>query len=473
MKRFLSAALCAAVLSVGAYSVCADTEYVNDFENDCFVWTNGNSGNANYIKAQNSSDGYSGSGAKKIVFDHSLDTWSATVTMKMPSEWSMEEFSGGAYVHFMAKGENNTAQFNSMCLEFKDADNKDIVKKYFTVSGSGYEHIIIPVAEDLSALSSIRIADNMKKTAGEITIDDFSISSAAPERRVNAEINQIADFELQQTSLSTASTYAGFKNNAGDYKDYITAKTAEGKSGSGLEISYRAATWYSGEVFLNAPSVWDTNKDIDALEFDYKGKGRIKVKLMCGKVIAGDRYETTVIFEDDGEWHHVFLPLEEFKKSGVSVKKEDILGIAFTSAENGNLNNNKSETKAMSAEELSAKAREGAVVIDNLSLTNKKLSAEVKLYQADKELKSLGEASDGAVTAEAEISGLPYGQSTTAVFAVYDADGRLVGASSGSTVGCGTIRCTSEISDTKSKKAKVIILGGFEAINPLGEYIGF
>lgn len=476
MRNFAAAAVGAAVLCLGMCTASAADSYINDFSNDCFKWTKGFSGNANDIKADKSGEGYEDNSAKKIVYDHSADTWSTYVNMAFPSDWDMSGFGDGAYIHFLAKSDNETASFSAMTLELTDASGNSIVKKNFTAEDSSYEHIIIPVSEDLSSLASVKITDNMKGTAGTLTIDDFAISAIRPERRIKRSVSQTADFEISQTTLTTASTFSGFKNAAGDYSDYISAKPVSGKSGKGLELSYRAATWYSGEVFLNAPQVWDTNKDINAVEFDYKGSGRIKIKLMCEKVIAGSRYETSIALTDDGEWHHVILPLSDFKKSGVAVTKEDILGMAFTSAENGNLNNNAPGTKAMSAEELTAKARTGTVVLDNISLTNNwgvKVSA--KLYQNGRELNKLSEAANGTVTAMADFSNCSVNQPVTAVLAVYDTNGvlRKISVSSGKITNKGTLKCETEISDAAGKSAKMFFLNSLQQMLPVSDSADF
>ena len=476
MKKFAAIIIGAAALCTSIYTASAAQAYVNDFSNDSFVWTRSYTGNDNYIIADNSSEGYEDNSAKKIVYDHRADTWSTYVSMKFPSDWDMSGFGGGAYIHFLAKSDNETASFSAMTLELTDTSGKTIVKKNFTAEDSSYEHIIIPVTENLSELASIKITDNMKGTAGTLTIDDFAISADRPERRIKRTVSQTADFEISQTTLTTASTFAGFKNTAGDYSDYIRAKSVSGKSGNGLELSYRAATWYSGEVFLNAPQVWDTNKDINAVEFDYKGSGRIKIKLMCEKVIAGSRYETSIALTDDSEWHHVILPLSDFKKSGVAVTKEDIIGMAFTSAENGNLNNNAAETKAMSAEQLTAKARMGTVVLDNISLTNNLgMKVSAKLYQDGRELNKLSEAVNGTVTARADFSNCSANQPVTAVLAVYYTNGALckISVSSDKITNEGTLKCETEISDAAGKRAKMFFLNSLQQMLPISDSADF
>ncbi|MDD6484532.1 MAG: hypothetical protein PUF72_08160 [Clostridiales bacterium] len=369
LKKLTAALLCASMLCIPLCGIEAQSEYANDFDTDVFEWTRGYSGNSNYMKMQNSASGYTGA-AKEIVYDHSEDTYSTYVSAALPSAWDMSGFSEGGYIHFLAKGTSAAAHPSAMYIELLSSDNTSLAKYAFCVEDNDWEHIIIPVNTDISSLSVFKLTDNMKGSAGSFLIDDFSVSAQKPQRKIEHSPNQCADFETAQTTLSSAAVYAGFKNSAGDYSDFIKAQTALGMDGNGLEISYRAATWYSGEIFLNAPAVWDVNKDVNALEFDYKGSGSLKAKLMCGKVVGGDRYETAITLTDDGEWHHVILPLTDFKKSGVSVTKEEILGMAFTAAQNGGLNNTALETLALSARELEAKAKTGTAVLDNIALTD-------------------------------------------------------------------------------------------------------
>ena len=53
---------------------------------------------------------------------------------------------------------------------------------------------------------------------------------------------------------------------------------------------------------------------------------------------------------------------------GNEVPLTDVVGMAFSAAESGNLDNNAEETKMMSADELEEKAVTGCVVIDNITL---------------------------------------------------------------------------------------------------------
>ncbi len=57
-----------------------------------------------------------------------------------------------------------------------------------------------------------------------------------------------------------------------------------------------------------------------------------------------------------------------FVNNGNEVPLTDVVGMAFSAAESGNLDNNAEETKMMSADELEEKAVTGCVVIDNITL---------------------------------------------------------------------------------------------------------
>ena len=58
----------------------------------------------------------------------------------------------------------------------------------------------------------------------------------------------------------------------------------------------------------------------------------------------------------------------KFVNNGNEVPLTDVVGMAFSAAESGNLDNNAEETKMMSADELEEKAVTGCVVIDNITL---------------------------------------------------------------------------------------------------------
>ena len=56
MKKFAAIIIGAAALCTSIYTASAAQAYVNDFSNDCFVWTRSYTGNDNYIIADNSGE---------------------------------------------------------------------------------------------------------------------------------------------------------------------------------------------------------------------------------------------------------------------------------------------------------------------------------------------------------------------------------------------------------------------------------
>lgn len=178
----------------------------------------------------------------------------------------------------------------------------------------------------------------------------------------------VADFDTY--SILTRTPWAGFKNTTGDYSDYIkSAITDNGKEGKGLNLYYQAATWYSGYVFCTLPANWDVSKDVNTVEFDYKGKGEYKIALETENFLNGKKYDYRIALDSKNEWKHVSIPISDFLLNGANVNLPEVVGIAFQAGENGGLNNAADETKAMSAEDLTAAAKVGNVVIDNLALT--------------------------------------------------------------------------------------------------------
>ena len=68
----------------------------------------------------------------------------------------------------------------------------------------------------------------------------------------------MADFESADAKFGNSTTYSGTKNTAGDYSDFVKPEwVADGgkENSTGLRITYKAATWYAGEVFFPIPVV--------------------------------------------------------------------------------------------------------------------------------------------------------------------------------------------------------------------------
>ena len=193
------------------------------------------------------------------------------------------------------------------------------------------------------------------------------------------DVSYMADFEEAATRFGKSTVYAGFKNSAGDYKDFITPAFAagEGKDGStGLEINYKAATWYAGEIFFPIPSSWGNGSGAEYLNFDYKGTGTIKINLSTGStsndtLTTGTRYGYRFTANTNGSWESISIPLSSFVNGTTPVTITEIGSVTFQAGESANLNNNAAETKAMSASELEAVAKAGSIVLDNMELSSK------------------------------------------------------------------------------------------------------
>ena len=88
-------------------------------------------------------------------------------------------------------------------------------------------------------------------------------------------VSYMADFESADAKFGNSTTYSGTKNTAGDYSDFVKPEwVADGgkENSTGLRITYKAATWYAGEVFFPIPVAWQNGADAEYLNFDYNGK---------------------------------------------------------------------------------------------------------------------------------------------------------------------------------------------------------
>lgn len=225
-----------------------------------------------------------------------------------------------------------------------------------------------------------------KARTGDVIFDNLELSDVGenvptPSETTNPQDEKTKVIDFDSYALSHKQTWAGFKNDSQDYTDTISTSTVEnGKEGKGFQITYKAATYYSGEVFTAIPSKWDTDEPAAYLEFDANGRGVINVNLETGEVINGTRYGQKVSIDTNGEWQRISLPLSKFLNSGNPVVLSEVTGMTFTAGENGGLSNSADETKAMSAEDLNARAKTGTVVIDNITLAEK---SSVTTFNAD------------------------------------------------------------------------------------------
>ena len=248
---------------------------------------------------------------------------------------------------------------NIGCVTFQAGENGGL-------SNSASETKAMTAAElEAKARNGSIIFDNMElSNVGENVLNP----NATPEPTEKPD-NTTRTIDFDTYTLSHKQTWAGFNNNDKTYSDSIKSEITEnGKEGCALELTYKAATWYAGEIFMSIPKEWAINKNSECLEFDAKGQGKIKISLETGEVVNGIRYGHAVTINTNDEWQKISVPLSEFVNNGNEVPLTDVVGMAFSAAESGNLDNNAEETKMMSADELEEKAVTGCVVIDNITL---------------------------------------------------------------------------------------------------------
>ncbi|MDY3031047.1 MAG: carbohydrate binding domain-containing protein [Clostridia bacterium] len=323
-----------------------------------------------------------------------------------------------------------------------------------------------------SADTKAMTADELlaKAKTGEVVFDNMelsseSINSAVPTAEPTSAPTEEPDnttriIDFDDYSLSQKQTWSGFKNDSGDYSDFIKSESADGKSGKGFKLTYKAATWYAGEVFCAVPKEWAVAKQSQYLEFDAKGHGKIKIALETGEVINGTRYEAVAAVDSD-EWVKISIPVAKFVKRTEVVPLSDVIGISFKAAEGGNLNNNADETKKMTATELEAKAVTGEVILDNITLSES--------YTAKpKAVITVGEPNEetGKCSCKVSVSNAPVNQSVTVVIALYDASGVMVSARTKTE----TVDSAGEIYfDTTpgEKELRIFVFDSFSGLTPL------
>lgn len=193
-----------------------------------------------------------------------------------------------------------------------------------------------------------------------------------------SSVSYMADFESPSAKFGTSVKYPGTANNSGDYRDLIEPKWVDGEGKNettGLQITYKAATYYAGEVFFPIPKIWENSVGCQYLNFDYKGKGVLKLSFSTQEINGytvgqGIKYSYTLRADTKGEWQSISIPLENFKNGTESVDLNKIRIFTFMAGESGGLDNNAASTKEMSAEELTLKAKNGDVILDNMELSD-------------------------------------------------------------------------------------------------------
>ncbi len=291
--------------------------------------------------------------------------------------------------------------------------------------------------------------------------------SAAPDNST-----RVIDFD--NYSLSQKQTWGGFKNNSGDYSDFIKYESADqGKDGKGARLTYKAATWYSGEVFCAIPKEWAVSQSSNYLEFDAKGRGVIKIALETGEVINGKRYEQRVNIDTNGEWQKFSIPVAVMKNGEEIVPLSDVTGMTFKAADSGNLNNNAAETKAMSASELEAAAKTGEVVIDNITLSESYTAQPNVTITLSQDSRVLTSASDidpdgGKIKISMAVSNCMTAQSVALAAAIYD-NGVLDDVDTAENIidYSGTVELTVNAAELTGKTMKVFVLDSLSSLKPL------
>lgn len=416
---------------------------------------------------------YKGTGSVKInlstgkVSDDTLTSgtrYAYKITVDSPSEWKSISIPLTDFVN----GSTSVTITDIGAVTFQAGENGNL-------SNSAAETKAMTAAElEAKAKAGVIVFDNMTLSSeeGETTVET---STPTPTEEPDDSV-RVIDFDT--ASLSVKQTWAGFKNDAGDYSDVIKSSVTEnGKSGKGFELSYTAATWYSGEVFAAIPSKWAIDSDAKYIEFDAKGDAKIKIALETGEVINGTRYEALADIDTGDEWKTYSIPISSFIKSGTSVTLSEVTGMTFKAAESGNLNNNDADVKAMSAEALSAVAVSGNVVIDNITLSDTatvKPETKVRIIQNGEELNSFADAEDGKVTVKVSVTNAGEKLNTTVVAAVYK-NGIMdkVKIKSAEITSTGDISFDITAETASEKMLKVFVFDDFDKLTPVSDAIIF
>ena len=222
-----------------------------------------------------------------------------------------------------------------------------------------------------------------KARTGSIIFDNMELSDSGANLPPSEIPTRVIDFD--DYTLASVTSFSGFKNTAGDYSDYVNGDvTEDGKDGKGYKVAYQSASYFAGEKFTKVPDMWMTDAESNFLEFDVKGHGSVNVNLMAGGLVTngtveGTRYGQKITVNTD-DWKTISIPISNFVTNGTVVPLADVKGITFTAGENGGIDNNAAESKAMSKEELEAKAKKGEIIIDNITLAEE---SSVSAYVAD------------------------------------------------------------------------------------------
>ena len=338
-------------------------------------------------------------------------------------------------IEFDAKGK---ATFN-MNLETRRVVNGDRYSKKFRIDTTnapddGWQHFKIPLSEftrevngevisipvkDLVGFSitgpggkyddkkineyTVEELEAAAKT-GEVVIDNFEVttddSNLAEPGRVIFKVD-FDDSDFEDTNI-----FSGWSCAENGYSDYIKQSTAEGKEGNALRIDYKQATYFCGEIFKSFNSDWQLHDDLRSVEFDIKGNGSVNLNLKEGSVTDGVRFGTVITADNENDWTHVVIPLEQFRNNGVSVNPLNISGITF-SRTGGSVDQD--EMSGFTGEELEEMADKGYIIIDNFEITMKEPVMEYTYTVTNGEAKITGsrELLSGSVILPDTLGGYP------------------------------------------------------------------
>lgn len=413
MKKLVSLFITASMIVASITSVsAANVSYMADFESNEAKYRSGQNVGTNYDGTKNSAGDYKDfvtmgeaqgvDGSTGIQIAYSSATYYAgEIFRSLPLSWydgADVAGVGAKFLNFDYKGKGViNLSFSTQVINDYSASNDGIKYTYkFAANTNGeWQKISIPFSDfkhgenSLENLEGINLftfmagenggLDNNAASTKEMTKEELEarakIGSVIFDNMELSDVGEhlydpttrVIDFDTY--TLTHKNTWGGFANNDGTYRDFMQYLSADGKEGKGAHITYRAATYYSGEIFTATPELWAVNKDSNYLEFDAKGRAVLNINLETGNAENGKRYGQRVIIDTNGEWQRISMPLTKFLNSDESVPLSEVVGISFTNGENGGLSNSAEESKNMNASELEERAKTGDVVIDNLTLS--------------------------------------------------------------------------------------------------------
>jgi hypothetical protein len=303
---------------------------------------------------------------------------------------------------------------------------KDLVGFSITGPGGKYDNNKMDqwTVEELEAAANI----------GEVVIDNFTITTDDSNLAEPGPVTFKIDFD--NSNFVGGDIFSGWTCAENGYSDYMKQSTVEGVEGNALRLDYQQATYYCGEIFKGFSSEWKMYDGLKTVEFDIKGKGSINMNLEEDTVVNGVRFGTVITADNEDEWTHVIIPIEQFRNSGVPVTPSKIVGMTFSGI-GGSVD--RDEMANFTKEELEAKASKGYVIIDNLAITMKEPDVAVESVSVNKaggeEVTAMSELTAGeTLTASMTLSQAIQGIGALTV-GIYNNEGRLISAVSGDEIG--------------------------------------